>query len=72
MTSFNRIGIEWAGGSYRLMTKVLRTEWGFRGSIICELPYFKTIWIANRCLYAGGDINLVSVSNQKLHLSGKI
>ena len=36
MTSFNRIGTEWAGGSYRLVTTVLRKEWGFQGSVICD------------------------------------
>ena len=31
MSSFNRIGTVWAGGDYRLLTEVLRDEWGFRG-----------------------------------------
>lgn len=31
MTSYNRIGCEWAGGSYALCTTVLRGEWGFLG-----------------------------------------
>ncbi len=36
MSSFNRIGAVWTGGSYALMTKVLREEWGFRGSVITD------------------------------------
>lgn len=31
MTSYNRIGCEWAGGCYALCTTVLRGEWGFLG-----------------------------------------
>ena len=29
MTSFNRIGATWAGGSYDLITGIVRNEWGF-------------------------------------------
>src|SRR5690606_23312957 len=65
MTSFNRIGTEWAGGSYRLMTKILREEWGFRGSIICDF-HTSNYMDSKQMLYAGGDLNLVSVSDQKL------
>ncbi len=37
MTSYNRIGCEWAGGSYNLLTEVLRGEWGFKG--YCSSDY---------------------------------
>ena len=65
MTSFNRIGTEWAGGSYRLVTTILRKEWGFRGSVICD---FHTDFYmdSKQMLYAGGDLNLVSDAEQKL------
>ncbi len=33
MTSFNRIGATWAGGSYDLITGIVRNEWGFDGWI---------------------------------------
>ena len=45
MSGFNRIGATWCGGSYALLTGLLRNEWGFRGSIITdyalewEMPY---------------------------------
>lgn len=45
MSGFNRIGATWCGGSYALLTGLLRDEWGFRGSIITdyalewEMPY---------------------------------
>ena len=70
MTSFNRIGYEWAGGSYRLVTTILRKEWGFQGSVICD---FKTdVYMdSKQMLYAGGDISLVGDETIKLQTSGK-
>ena len=70
MTSFNRIGTEWAGGSYRLVTTILRKEWGFKGSVICD---FHTDFYmdSKQMLYAGGDLNLVADKEQKLQTSNK-
>ena len=70
MTSFNRIGTEWAGGSYRLVTTILRKEWGFQGSVICD---FHTDFYmdSKQMLYAGGDINLVGDKELKLQTSGR-
>ena len=70
MTSFNRIGTEWAGGSYRLVTTILKKEWGFQGSVICD---FHTDFYmdSKQMLYAGGDINLCADKEQKLQTSGK-
>ncbi|MBP5091917.1 MAG: glycoside hydrolase family 3 C-terminal domain-containing protein, partial [Bacilli bacterium] len=57
MTSFNRIGTRWAGGYYDLITTVLRGEWGFEGSVICD--YHTDSYMNNRqMIYAGGDLNL--------------
>ena len=57
MSSFNRIGTHWTGGDYRLLTQVLRQEWGFEGLVICDFntnSYMNTRQEA----YAGGDLNL--------------
>lgn len=59
MTSFNRIGYEWAGGSYRLVTTVLRKEWGFVGSVICDYKSW-AFMDSKQMLYAGGDLSLVA------------
>ena len=65
MSSFNRIGTEWTGGSYRLLTKILRNEWGFQGSVICD--YHTTDYMdSKQMLYAGGDLNLCSTDAQML------
>lgn len=36
MSSFNRVGATWAGANKALLTDVLRTEWGFRGTVITD------------------------------------
>jgi len=57
MTSFNRIGLTWAGGDYRLCTTVLREEWGFQGSVICD--FHTSVYMDSEQMhYAGGDVNL--------------
>lgn len=62
MTSFNRIGSEWAGGSYRLCTTILRKEWGFQGSVICD--YHTDVYMdSKQMLFAGGDLNLCSTKD---------
>ena len=59
MSSFNRVGYEWAGGCYRLLTNVLREEWGFRGSVICDFKT-KTYMNSRQMLVAGGDLGLIN------------
>jgi len=57
MSSFNRIGSVWAGGSEALMTNVLRTEWGFEGFAITDFnlyPYMNP----NQAISAGTDLTL--------------
>ena len=57
MSSFNRIGYRWTGGDYRLLTEVLRNEWGFRGMVISD--YLTTSYTnAKQEAYAGGDLGL--------------
>lgn len=36
MTSLNKIGPCWAGGSYGLITEILINEWGFHGNIVTD------------------------------------
>lgn len=57
MSSFNRIGTRWTGGDYRLLTQILRNEWGFQGMVITD---FNTTSYMNlrQMAYAGGDLNL--------------
>ncbi|MCL2797541.1 MAG: glycoside hydrolase family 3 C-terminal domain-containing protein [Firmicutes bacterium] len=57
MSSFNRIGTVWAGGSYPLLTEILREEWGFRGTVISDFNLLKH-YPADQMIRAGGDLNL--------------
>lgn len=57
MSSFNRIGATWAGGSTALMDTVLRGEWGFEGFAITDFnlyPYMNP----NEGIAAGSDLML--------------
>lgn len=57
MSSFNRIGGVWAGGDYRLLTDILRGEWGFNGTVITDFTS-GAYMDAEQMAYAGGDLNL--------------
>lgn len=60
MSSFNRIGTRWAGGDYRLLTTILRDEWGFRGMVICDFNTIPSYMNSKQMAYAGGDLNLAT------------
>ncbi|RXR22038.1 beta-glucosidase [Oerskovia turbata] len=65
MSSFNRIGATWAGGSEALMTNVLRTEWGFEGFAISDFnlyPYMNP----NQSISAGTDLTLTFQPSKSL------
>ena len=56
MTSYNRLGAVWAGGSRQLLTGVLRDEWGFRGSVITDYSDHHAYMGADQSLRAGGSL----------------
>ena len=69
MTSFNRIGVTWAGGHYNLITGILRGEWGFNGFVLTDYEvgggkgaYMETL----QTLAAGGDAKLKTVGMEAL------
>lgn len=57
MSSFNRIGQRWTGGDYRLITGILREEWGFKGFVITDFNTNSYMNVRDM-IYAGGDLNL--------------
>ena len=63
MTSFNRIGTRWTGGDYRLVTEILRDEWGFRGAVICDFNTIPQYMIPRMMYYAGGDLDLATMAS---------
>ena len=65
MSSFNRIGTIWAGGSYALITEVLRNEWGFNGAVITDFASGQAQMDLKQMVYAGGDMWLDTVTQNK-------
>lgn len=57
MSSFNRIGGTWAGGSKALMTDVLRKEWGFTGFAITDFNLYNYM-SPDQAIDAGTDLTL--------------
>ena len=62
MSSFNRIGARWTGGDYRLITEILRNEWGFRGTVICDFNTIPQYMVPRQMFYAGGDLDLATLT----------
>jgi beta-glucosidase len=56
MSSYNRIGGVWAGGSTALLTNVLRDEWGFQGAVITDYSDHQQYMNGDQMLRAGGDL----------------
>lgn len=72
MTSMNRIGAIWIGASRALCTDIVRTEWGFRGSLVTDwLDTGKDYMPVFKGLYAGNDIWLNNAENNKIFSDSK-
>ena len=69
MSSFNRIGAIWTGGSQALCQGVLRNEWGFNGMMITDYTENGTLQDTNQMLRAGGNFVLASSNYNNTSLS---
>lgn len=58
MSSFNRIGATWTGGSYALLTEVLRDEWGFKGTVVTDYVNDSNYQNVDIGIRAGNDLYL--------------
>ena len=65
MTSFNRVGAVWAGGSYPLISGIVRTEWGFNGWIITDNASTGEFMNGGQMIRAGADAKLVTADQSE-------
>ncbi len=63
MTAFNRIGTTWTGGSYNLITGVLRNEWDFDGFVITDNANTGVFMDTYQMIEAGGDAKLLNAKD---------
>jgi beta-glucosidase len=57
MSSFNRVGATWAGGSSALLKTVLRDEWGFEGLVITDFNLYSYMY-PDQGIANGSDLML--------------
>lgn len=57
MSSFNRIGATWAGGTKALCEDVLRGEWGFEGFVLTDFNLYDYMYV-NQAIRNGTDVML--------------
>ncbi len=62
MSSYNRIGAVWAGGSKALLTDVLRGEWGFHGAVITDYCDHHAFMNGDQALRAGTSLWMSGVT----------
>ncbi len=63
MTGFNRVGYTWVGGSYAMMTGLLRNEWGFNGFILTDNANTSVFMSSDQMTASGADGKLTYGSN---------
>lgn len=62
MSAFTKVGVNWSGSNYALMTEVLRDEWGFRGMVLTDWVT-PSLTLTDTGLRGGNDIWLYRNGN---------
>jgi beta-glucosidase len=65
MSAFNYIGNRWAGGDSSLLEKLLRDEWGFRGTVVTDACFYSYMDYP-QMIRNGGDIPLRTIITPNL------
>lgn len=63
MSAFNRIGATWTGGSYNLITGILRDEWAFDGFVITDNANTGVFMDTYQMIEAGADAKLMNADD---------
>ncbi|MDR2201733.1 MAG: glycoside hydrolase family 3 C-terminal domain-containing protein [Clostridiales bacterium] len=58
MSALNRLGPTWVGGDYRLLTQLLRDEWGFEGMVVTDSFLQGELSNINLMILSGGNLSL--------------
>ncbi|MCR5491957.1 MAG: glycoside hydrolase family 3 C-terminal domain-containing protein [Bacilli bacterium] len=61
MSAFSFMGTTWSGASKALLTDLLRTEWGFKGSVVTD--YNNASMVVTAGIRAGNDEWLIDAQN---------
>lgn len=73
MTSYNRLGRIWAGGSYAANTTLLRNEWGFSGVVITDNTFMSRLWMnPEQAILSGNDKMLMSAAGKEPDVSDEV
>lgn len=68
MTSYNRIGSTWTGGSYSLIHELLEKEIGYKGAILTDYSDHRTFMNGDQSLRAGGSVWMDGYDNKGSYL----
>ena len=65
MSSYNRVGANWSGGSAGLIDAIVRKEWGFKGALITDCAGVDNADYMNmdEALRVGGDLGMETPLN---------
>lgn len=63
MSSFNFLGLEWAGGNPELLQDVLRGEWGFQGMVITDYFGGYGYMDGDQAIATGNDLMLSTLGS---------
>ena len=70
MSAFNRLGAVWAGGNKALCWDILRTEWGFRGTVVSDYVFSPDTYMnCAAAIRAGNDVMLNGTETTDLSVS---
>ena len=67
MSSYGRLGAQWAGGSEALLTSLLRDEWGYEGCVLTDYSDHPVYMNGDDMLRAGGDLWMAGMQGGTLN-----
>jgi len=65
MSSFNRVGPVWSGGSKAIQETILRDEWGFEGFVLTDFNLYDYMF-TNQAIRNGTDVMLTFEAMKKI------